>query len=48
MTYKRSSKTKMKYYDLFNKHPKLRLSVSAKGGSNDELHIVVIDEDGEI
>ena len=37
-----------KYYDLFNKAPGTSPAVSAKGGSNDELHIVVIDEDGEI
>ena len=37
-----------KYYDLFNKAPGTSPSVEAKGGSGDELHIVVIDEDGEI
>jgi len=37
-----------KYYDLFNKAPGTSPAVSAKGGSGDELHIVVIDEDGEI
>ena len=35
-----------KYYDLFNKAPGTSPAVSAKGGSNDELHVIVIDEDG--
>ena len=37
-----------KYYDLVNKAPGTSPYASAKGGSNDELHIVVIDEDGGI
>jgi hypothetical protein len=37
-----------KYYDLVKKAPGTSSFVQAKGGSNDELHIVVIDEDGDI
>ena len=37
-----------KYYDLFDKAPGTSPVASAKGGSNDELHIVVVDEDGAI
>ena len=37
-----------KYYDLVNKAPGTSPYASAKGGSNDELHVVVIDEDGGI
>ena len=37
-----------KYYDLFDKAPGTSPAAAAKGGSNDELHIVVIDEDGAI
>ena len=37
-----------KYYDLFDKAPGTSPAASAKGGSNDELHIVVVDEDGAI
>ena len=37
-----------KYYDLFDKAPGTSPAASAKGGSNDELHVVVIDEDGAI
>ena len=37
-----------KYYDLFNKAPGTSPHAQAKGGSNDELHICIIDEDGEI
>ena len=37
-----------KYCDLVNKAPGTSPYASAKGGSNDELHVVVIDEDGGI
>ena len=37
-----------KYYDLFDKAPGTSPVAAAKGGSNDELHIVVVDEDGTI
>jgi len=37
-----------KYYDLVNKAPGTSPHASARGGSNDELHVVVIDEDGGI
>ena len=37
-----------KYYDLFDKAPGTSPVAAAKGGSNDELHVVVIDEDGAI
>ena len=37
-----------KYYDLFNKAPGTSPFAQAKSGVNDELHIAVIDEDGEI
>jgi len=37
-----------RYYDLFNKAPGTSTFVQARGGSGDELHVVVIDEDGEI
>jgi phage tail sheath protein FI len=37
-----------KYYDLFDKAPGTSPAASALGGSNDELHIVVVDEDGTI
>ena len=37
-----------KYYDLFDKAPGTSPAAAAKGGSNDELHVVVVDEDGAI
>jgi len=37
-----------KYYDLFDKAPGTSPAASALGGANDELHVVVIDEDGTI
>jgi phage tail sheath protein FI len=37
-----------KYYDLFDRAPGTSPYAQAKSGVNDELHIVVIDEDGEI
>mgnify|MGYP001482286334 CR=1 FL=1 len=37
-----------KHYDLFDKAPGTSPFVQAKGGSGDELHIAVVDEDGEI
>ena len=37
-----------KYYDLFDKAPGTSPVAAAKGGSNDELHVVVVDEDGAI
>ena len=36
------------YYDLVDGAPGTSDYVSARSGSNDELHVVVIDEDGEI
>ena len=35
-----------KYYDLFDKAPGTSPFATALGGSGDELHIVVVDEDG--
>ena len=37
-----------RYYDLFDKAPGTSPYAQAKGGSGDELHIVVVDEDGGI
>jgi len=37
-----------RYYDLFNKAPGTSTYAQTRGGSNDELHIIVIDEDGGI
>ena len=37
-----------RYYDLFNKAPGTSTYALTRGGSNDELHIIVIDEDGGI
>ena len=37
-----------KYYDLFDKAPGTSPAASALGASNDELHVVVVDEDGTI
>ena len=37
-----------KYYDLFDKAPGTSPFAAARGGSGDEIHIVVIDEDGVI
>jgi hypothetical protein len=37
-----------RYYDLFNKAPGTSPFAQTRGGSNDELHIVVVDEDGGI
>ena len=37
-----------RYYDLVNKAPGTSPFVSERGGSGDELHVVVVDEDGEI
>ena len=37
-----------KYYDLFDKSNYTSPFASARGGSGDELHIVVVDEDGVI
>ena len=37
-----------KYYDLFDKAPGTSPYAQAKGGVNDELHVVVIDEDGDL
>jgi hypothetical protein len=36
------------YYDLFNKAPGTSTYAQTRGGSNDELHIIVVDEDGGI
>lgn len=37
-----------RYYDLFNKAPGTSPYAEARGGSGDELHVVVVDEDGAI
>jgi phage tail sheath protein FI len=37
-----------RYYDLFDKAPGTSPYATARGGSGDEIHIVVIDEDGGI
>jgi len=37
-----------RYYDLFDKAPGTSPYAQSVGGSNDELHIVVVDEDGGI
>ena len=37
-----------RYYELFDKAPGTSPYAQARGGSGDELHIVVIDEDGTI
>ena len=36
------------YYDLVGAAPGTSPYVSGRGGSNDEIHVVVIDEDGGI
>ena len=36
------------YYDLFNKAPGTSTYAQSRGGSGDELHIIVVDEDGGI
>ena len=36
------------YYDIFNKAPGTSTYAQTRGGSNDELHIIVVDEDGGI
>ena len=36
------------YYDLFNKAPGTSTYAQQRGGSGDELHIIVVDEDGGI
>ena len=41
-------KTDWAYATLFDSVPATSASVSAAGGSNDEMHIIVIDEDGVI
>jgi phage tail sheath protein FI len=35
-----------RYYDLFNKAPGTSTYAQTRGGSADELHIIVVDEDG--
>ena len=37
-----------RYYDLVSSAPGTSAYTSARGGSNDEIHVVVIDEDGGI
>ena len=37
-----------RYYDLFDKAPGTSPFAAARGGVNDEMHIIVIDEDGGI
>jgi len=36
------------FYNLFNKAPGKSASATKAGGSDDEIHIVVVDEDGDI
>ena len=35
------------YYDQFNSPPKTSVYTAANGGANDEMHIIVIDEEGK-
>ena len=37
-----------RYYDIFDKAPGTSPYTQARGGVNDELHIVIVDEDGEL
>ena len=37
-----------RHYDLFNKAPGTSTYAQARGGSDDELHVVIVDEDGGI
>ena len=37
-----------RYYDLFNKAPGTSTYAQTRGGSGDELHIAIVDEDGGI
>jgi len=37
-----------RYYDLFNKAPGTSTYAQSRGGSGDEMHIAIIDEDGGI
>jgi hypothetical protein len=41
-------KRRWKYYESVDRAPGTSAFASARGGSNDELHIVVVDEDGVI
>tara|TARA_A100001011_G_scaffold85928_1_gene90073 strand:+ start:1492 stop:3426 length:1935 start_codon:yes stop_codon:yes gene_type:complete len=41
-------KRRWKYYDSVDRAPGTSAFVSARNGSNDEIHVVVIDEDGVI
>jgi hypothetical protein len=41
-------RSRWRYYDLFDKAPGTSPYAQARGGSGDELHIVVVDEDGGI
>ena len=41
-------KRRWRYYDSVDRAPGTSAFASARGGSNDELHIVVVDEDGVI
>ena len=43
-----SVRRRWRHYDLFDKAPGTSPFATALGGSNDELHIAVIDEDGSI
>ena len=36
------------FYNIFNKAPGTSASATAAGGSEDEIHVVVVDEDGSI
>ena len=37
-----------RYYDIFDKAPGTSPYAQARGGVNDELHLVIVDEDGEL
>ena len=41
-------KRRWRYYDSVDRAPGTSAFASARGGSNDELHVVVVDEDGVI
>ena len=43
-----SVRRRWQYYDLVSAAPGTSPYVSDRGGSNDELHVVVVDEDGDI
>ena len=43
-----SVRRRWRYYDLFNKAPGTSTYAQTRGGSGDELHIAIVDEDGGI